>query len=149
VLSCTALLWYSLLSLQVRLCSRRGRSRISRRGFPIGNGDFTVSGECAFDVQGTLLADHEFGMTFSNGATIITGQLIYKLTNETTGKSIVVNISGPGFFTDTAVLTGSSLLYGFPATPGLFLTRGPVTFPGDGSFSTTSAATVDLCAALS
>jgi hypothetical protein len=117
---------------------------------PIGNTSFTISGVCSFDVQATLLADNEYAITFSNGATIITGQLIYQLTNETTGKSLIVNISGPVFISPTneVVLTGTGLLFGFPSRSGLFLTRGPVTFD-DGSFATTSAATVDLCAALS
>jgi hypothetical protein len=117
---------------------------------PIGNTSFTISGVCSFDVQATLLADNEYAITFSNGAIIITGQLIYRLTNETTGKSLIVNISGPAFVSpaDEVVITGTSLLFGFASPSGLFLTRGPVT-PAPGSFTTTSSATVDLCAALS
>ena len=118
--------------------------------YPIGNGSFTINGVCSFNVDATLLADNEFEMDFSNGATIITGRLVYRLTNDTTHKSLVVNISGPGFFTaDTTLLTGNSLIFGFASPSGLFLTRGPVTPDTNGSFTTTSAATVDLCAALS
>lgn len=119
--------------------------------YPIGNGSFTITGVCSFNVDATLLADNEFGMDFSNGATIVTGRLVYQLTNETSSKSLVVNISGPGKFTaDTTQLTGNSLIFGFASPSGLFLTRGLVT-PDftNGSFTTASAATVDLCAALS
>jgi hypothetical protein len=117
--------------------------------FPIDNGSqFTFSGLCAFDVQFTVLANNEYGITFSNGTTIITGRLVFQLTNLSNDKSIVVNASGPGFFTPTStVITGTSLLLRF-STGGLFLTRGPLTFDQNGNPVITSAATVDLCAAL-
>jgi hypothetical protein len=115
--------------------------------FPIDNGSqFTISGLCAFDVQFTVLANNEYEMDFSNGTTIITGRLVYQLTNVSNDKSIVVNASGPGKFTPTSTfVTGTSLFLGFP---GLLLTRGPLTFDQNGNPIITSAATVDLCAAL-
>jgi hypothetical protein len=115
--------------------------------FPIDNGSqFTFSGLCAFDVQFTVLANNEYGITFSNGTTIITGRLVFQLTNLSNDKSIVVNASGPGKFTPTSTfVTGTSLFLGFP---GLLLTRGPLTFDQNGNPIITSAATVDLCAAL-
>jgi hypothetical protein len=75
------------------------------------------------------------------------------LSNETNGKSLVVNISGPGFVNPDGtelVLTGTSLLFGFTSPHGLFLTRGPDIIDLTTSNTViTSAATVDLCAALS
>ena len=57
---------------------------------PTGNGPFTLSGLCSFDVQVTPLVDNEYTITFSDGATIITGRLVERLTNATTAKSLVV-----------------------------------------------------------
>jgi hypothetical protein len=120
---------------------------------PTGNGPFTLSGLCSFDVQVTPLVDKEYTITFSDGATIITGRLVERLTNATTGKSLVVNISGPGFVNPDGtelVLTGTSLLFGFTSPHGLFLTHGLDTIDlTTSNFVITSAATVDLCAALS
>jgi hypothetical protein len=92
--------------------------------------------------------------TFTSGKQIITGRLVARLTNVSTGKSVVVQISGPGIedLSNPSVfnLNGTSLL--FP--PGqLLLTRGPVslTFDQNGnvtSLTMTSASAVDLCRVL-
>jgi hypothetical protein len=119
--------------------------------FPLPAGTFTISGSCRFDVQAEPVANKEFVTILDSGKVIITGQLMYRLTSPY--KSIVVNISGPGFTTTTSPnfeLSGASLLF----YPGhLLLTRGPVllTFDAIGNITSvtqTSAAATDLCAVL-
>jgi hypothetical protein len=113
-----------------------------------------VSGSCTFDVLVETIANREFATTFTSGKQIITGRVVARLTNVSTGKSVVVQISGPGIedLSNPSVfnLNGTSLL--FP--PGqLLLTRGPVslTFDQNGnvtSLTMTSASAVDLCPVL-
>jgi hypothetical protein len=62
--------------------------------------DFTVSGSCAFDVAVHIVGNKEYGITFSNGATLVTGSLKLTLTNVSDPtKSITLNILGPGLNT--------------------------------------------------
>lgn len=71
-----------------------------------------------FDVLVTPVVDNEYALTFSNGSTIITGRLVVKLTNLSTGKTIQVNVSGPSFISEdgsTLTLRGLS---------GIFVTAG-------------------------
>ena len=125
-----------------------------REGLPAE--DFTIQGSCAFDVDLQVLVNKEFITTFSDGRQLITGRLVVRLTNVATGKSIDLNISGPGFITPhadgsvTFELSGRSLVF----LPGLLeLTSGPVVLEIDPagnvvSYAKTSAAAVDLCAVL-
>jgi hypothetical protein len=120
--------------------------------FPLGAGSFTISGVCSFDVQATLIANNEFETDFSDGSSIITGRLVYQYTNVTNGKSLVLNISGPGFISPDGQLVGrgTAEVSGFASPSGMFFIRGPIVFDfANSSFTTTSAATADLCAALS
>jgi hypothetical protein len=120
---------------------------------------------CGFGVHETTLTDKEFITTFSSGKQIVTGALTSTLTNDQTGKSITINISGPGTIvpngdgTQTFSLKGRSLIWLFPnqlseGSPGrLIWTSGPVVFHVDAnfkvlSFDITSARVQDLCAAL-
>jgi hypothetical protein len=65
--------------------------------------DFTISGSCSFDVGVHVVANNEYGITFANGATLITGALKFTLTNlSDPSKSITLNIPGPGLFTVTS-----------------------------------------------
>ena len=65
--------------------------------------DFTISGSCAFDVGVHVVGNKEYGITFSDGATLVTGALKVQLTNlADQSKSIGLNIPGPGLFTATA-----------------------------------------------
>jgi hypothetical protein len=120
--------------------------------FPFSEPDsFTLSGACSFDVQATLIANNQVETDFSNGTTFITGRLVYQFTNATTGKSLVVNISGPGFINSEGqlVVTGTNEI-GLLSPTGVWITHGPVMFDfANGTFTTTSAAMRDLCAALS
>jgi hypothetical protein len=89
---------------------------------PLPSSEFTVTGiGCGFDVKVTPLENKEVTHTFSDGRVEITGTFKVRLTNVETGKSIVVNISGPAALTPngdgtfTAVLKGRSLI--FPNAP--------------------------------
>ena len=65
--------------------------------------DFTISGSCSFDVGVHVVANKEYGITFANGATLVTGALKFTLTNlSDSSKSITLNIPGPGLFTATS-----------------------------------------------
>lgn len=62
--------------------------------------DFTVSGSCSFDVAFHVVANKEYGLTFSDGATLVTGALKATLTNVSKpDNSIVLNVPGPGLTT--------------------------------------------------
>lgn len=104
--------------------------------FTFGAGDV-----CPFATTLSEVANHEFARTFPNGNTLVTGRLVVRVTNETTGASVVRDVSGPvlsssGTSGETVVvLTGSSLspvLAGHDATgavgQGLFVFHGPTVF---------------------
>jgi len=113
-----------------------------------------------FDVGLTPLINREYQIVFSNGATITTGSYIWQLTNLSTGKSIVVNASGPGFNSadgNTLTLRGLTLIT-FPADfpyPGAPATTHILSGLGVADFSTGSLVFTetghirDLCAELS
>jgi hypothetical protein len=135
-----------------------------REGLPAA--PFTLDASiCGFAVDVAFPTNKEFSTTFANGKQIITGALTATLTNENSGKSIGINISGPGSFvpngdgTTTFTLSGRSLIFLLPnqigpGTPGrLILTSGPVVFQIDQngnltSLSITSASVQNMCAAL-
>lgn len=88
-----------------------------------------------FTVLVTPVIDKEYSIVFSNSAVITTGRLIADVTNLSTGKTIEVNASGPGFeSTDgtTITLRGETLLVNPPSwfgpglTPGAQLVSGVV-----------------------
>jgi hypothetical protein len=69
-----------------------------------------------------------------------TGQIFVVITNVESGKSIEVNVSGPGFFTENETIVSGASLFFFPSPPlevtgdipvGLILTAGPVSVTGD------------------
>jgi hypothetical protein len=117
---------------------------------------FTISGSCSFDVQVDVVRNQEFITGFSSGKTIVAGQLFLKLTNLSSGKSVTLNISGPGI-NDVSVpstfnLSGTSLIW-WPGAP-ILLTRGPIALTIDSSgnvtgFTQRSASSVNECAILS
>jgi hypothetical protein len=135
-----------------------------REGLP--NGPLTLDAAiCGFAVDLTSPTNKEFATTFSSGKQIVTGALTASLTNDQTGKSITINISGPGTIvqnrdgTQTFTLSGRSLIWLFPnqlsqGSPGrLIWTSGPVVFHVDANFNVlsvdiTSARVQDLCAVL-
>jgi hypothetical protein len=112
-----------------------------------------------FDVLVHPVGDKGKAITFSSGATIISGQLMVELTNLETGKTVAVNISGPVFVSadgSTVTLSGRSLLFGeagfFGPGPLLLLTSGPTVVPVDSDGNplgySTSGRTVDMCRVL-
>ena len=133
---------------------------------------FTLSGVCSFDVLEELLGNTEKLATFYNqdgevAFQILTGANKWRFTNVESGKSIVLNGSGPGRF---AVQPGSDIVraetggvsfWTFqpgtqpPGWPALALTRGrivaeldPATFTIVNLIAQQGASVQDLCAAL-
>ena len=126
---------------------------------------------CGFPVHEEATVNKEYGKvsTAPDGSTIIvlTGSLVATFTNTQTGKSIAVNVSGPGTQTvsaDGATLTsdgrglsgvfGTNLtLFGFPSN--IVVTSGPINWTLDLTTFTVTSVTghphvlVDVCAALS
>jgi hypothetical protein len=124
--------------------------------------------DCSFELAGQPVANNEKVTTFpaqANGdvVQIVTGTVKYELTNVDTGKSIMVNTSGPGHITiypdgsETAVLSGRSLFTflptDIPAGPATYLTTGRVvvneTASGQSILVSESGTREDICAALS
>jgi hypothetical protein len=134
----------------------------------VNTSDLAAGLACSFEVASHPLINNEFTTTFpaeANGdvVVLITGRLVERITNVSTGKSITVNISGPeivvlhsdGSVTLTAL--GSSFLILFPTdiTPGpAFLInsgRYVATFSAGGQETvlSQSGTQFDVCAALS
>lgn len=118
--------------------------------------DFTISGSCPFEVGVHIVQNKEYGITFANGATLITGALKVELTNlsEPTN-SVALNIPGPGLFrfSDDGGLTIDAKgpwLFFYPGV--MVYTTGHVTFSvsAAGVFSLTQqgGTTTNLCTVL-
>jgi hypothetical protein len=130
---------------------------------------FTLSGVCSFDVLINTLADKEYGTTFVDQAgnprvTLITGTDKVSLTNLSNGKSIGLNISGPGRIMPDLVqpstwitegrwlwfiTPGASLIY----SPRMFFISGRMVVQFDSAGQITNlqiigGTTQDMCAAL-
>jgi hypothetical protein len=133
---------------------------------PFFNGPFEVPAGliCSFAVAGEFVVNKEFATIFPpepNGdvVVLVTGRLVQRLTNVSTGKSITVNISGPGRFTFRA--DGSLTIESFGRSSnfrnvedgGLFLFSGRLVLEiapdGAATFVSMSGHEEDLCAALS
>lgn len=124
---------------------------------------------CSFELAGTPVANNETTTIFpadANGDVrqLITGTLKLQLTNVGTGKSIVVDISGPGTVvlhpdgSASEDLRGPGLVLFFPAAnpagPATYLFTGHTSLSFDPAgnltlLSTTDNNPLDLCAALS
>jgi hypothetical protein len=138
---------------------------------PVNNQPFTVAAGqgCNFPLHGEPLIDQEVTKTFppeSNGdvKVIITGRLVFELTNLDTGKSLVVNISGPVtavFHPDGSVradfggLSGPIVFFptDIPPGPKAFINSGrlvvDITPSGQLILVSQSGHEEDVCAALS
>jgi hypothetical protein len=125
-------------------------------------GTIDLDGICSFRAQIVVLTSKAYTLTFGNGSQSSTGQLFARVTNLDSGKSLDLDVSGPGFGavdSNVFTLSGRSLLFLFPGdrgpgSPGLLvLTSGPVvltlTETGVVTVDMTSASVTDLCAALS
>jgi hypothetical protein len=128
-------------------------------------------GVCPFGVHVDVPVDNEYGTSTlaPDGSTIlkVTGALVWTLTNQTTGKSITLNASGPGTIdippAPSTVLTiasrGVAITYVTNGAafglPNLFYYAGPFDFSTDYSNDTIVSVTraphvlMDICAALS
>ena len=131
------------------------------------NSDLTLSGVCPFDVLLHTTDQNNHIRVYANGVAAGEGMLKAEVTNLTSGKTIALNISGPGRLTPngdgttTVRLEGRNLVFFFPdevsagAPAALYLTNGLVServdsatgAPVQGSFTTTGSVT-DMCAAL-
>jgi hypothetical protein len=110
-----------------------------------------------FSVRVRDITNREILKTFSDGSAMITGALKVEVTNLETGKTLALNISGPGRFSSdgaTLVGTGRWLFFG---EAGSFGRSSPTleTHDGhfvinlvDGTFVSETAHTVELCPAL-
>ena len=112
-----------------------------------------------FQVHIHVTQNKEYFTSFSSGATLITGVLKVEVTNVSSGKTLALNISGPGTFSadgPTAAAHGTWLLFGeagqMPGPdPGMLLATGSTSlvFGPDGLTSITNKGTVrDVCAML-
>jgi hypothetical protein len=123
--------------------------------------DFVIEGACEFDVLLHTVADESKAIIFGERM-IVTGKIKVRLTNVETGKTLDLNISGPGTFTfdeedGTTTIKGGGpwlvwLLETDEGGPGIFLTRGHLTLVGDAEFNVLAfevrGHVTDLCAAL-
>ena len=124
--------------------------------------EFAAGEACAFPVRVDFFVNKEYGVTFADAdgnfvRQLIAGTLIISLTNMSNGRSITVDISGPGRTiahedgSTTFILRGNSL----PVVPGrLYTTTGTVVqeFDANGNLLSTAPATgteTDRCPALS
>jgi hypothetical protein len=150
-----------LLSVPAALADKPAR-------FPLPASPFQLPADiCGFPVDFVPLQNKEYGKIFSNGVFAINGVLKAQYTNVDTGKSITLNISGPGTLTPqpdgTTLVTGrgASAIFFFPGqlapgSPGaIFLLHGQFTElvdqngnPIPGTFTTTGHLQ-DICAMLS
>jgi len=129
--------------------------------------DFVISGSCDFDVLVHNVENKEFIKTYFDDdgnptRQIVNGRLVSELTNLETRKSIVYNISGPGFITffeDGSVdfvLKGRALAFFSPGDvedlPLLFVNSGQLTIHIDPDGNILGVEQVgdveDVCAAL-
>jgi len=90
-----------VLAVWCTLAPAAGAEKPTREFIPAP--DFVIEESCSFDVGVHVVANKEYGITFSNGATLVTGALKFTLTNlDNRSKSITLNIPGPGLFTFTS-----------------------------------------------
>ncbi|HET9673272.1 MAG TPA: hypothetical protein VFP31_00560 [Gaiellaceae bacterium] len=112
-----------------------------------------------FRVGVHVVQNKEFFTVFSSGAALITGVLKVEVTNLSTGKTLALNISGPGTFSpdgSTAAAHGTWMLFGeagqMPGPdPGMLLVTGSTSLvfgPAGLTSISTRGRTEDLCAAL-
>ena len=115
---------------------------------------------CGFPLRAETLRNNVKITTFSDGRQLTTGSRTYRLTNLSTGKSLVLTdagnlITNPEQTTDT--FTGRLALFLFPGEPfgpgaWLFVGRTVATFAEPGGFLYSdlqvTGKRVDLCAAL-
>jgi hypothetical protein len=118
--------------------------------------DFTISGSCPFDVGLHIVQNNAYAITFSDGATLITGALKIRVTNlSDPSKTLDLNIPGPGLYTfseDGGLTIDAKGPWVFFYPGVLVYTTGHVIFSvsGAGVFSLAQqgGTMTDLCAVL-
>ena len=121
----------------------------------------TLEGVCSFPVLGETLVDQTAARGQNPFRTIVTGRLVLRVTNLSTGKSLVLNVSGPTFITSnpdgttTYVFRGRALITLFPGEAGgpqLFVNSGQVTLTVNAAGTAIQVSQTghkeDLCVAL-
>jgi hypothetical protein len=133
--------------------------------YPRTSGDFVVSDSCPFPVAVHNVVDNGVIKVFSDGRAMSTGSLKDRVTNLETGKSELINVSGPSFRTRNPDGTTTYRFEGLtelplspgelgPGSPGQFLVlSGPNTFTYDANghlvdFSLGGGIVRDICADL-
>lgn len=124
---------------------------------------FVIEGACPFPVQLEELENNTVQRIFSSGTEIFTGRLVLRLTNLDSGESLVLNVSGPGFFrvrngVATFVLGGRGFFIGNaemidPLDPQATLNSGRIVLSSDAETGEFLGAefignSTDICAAL-
>jgi hypothetical protein len=123
------------------------------------SGSFCPNFDLAITPLANPLTNQEKSITFSTGAIITTGRLDAQVTNLSNGKSVVLNISGPGYASpdeNTVIFGGLSIIllppdFLYPGSPPTaFLNSGTVTFDFSGVpvIMTQTGHMTDLCAEL-
>lgn len=118
--------------------------------------DDSFSGVCSFTVARHILVNKTYLTTFSDGTLMYTGTFKERLTNETSGKYIDFNGSGPIVivFNADGSVTETDRGPQFERPPGqLLVTTGPVVWQYDSSFNLLSytqlgGTSQDVCALL-
>jgi hypothetical protein len=103
--------------------------------------DDSFPGVCSFVVSRHILVNNTYLTTFSDGTLMYTGTFKERLTNETSGKYIDFNGSGPIVIVFNADGTVTETDWGpqFERPPGqLLLTTGPVVWTYDSNFNVLS-----------
>jgi hypothetical protein len=115
---------------------------------------------CGFPLRAETLRNNVRITTFSDGRQLVTGSHTYRLTNLSTGKSLVLTDAGNVITNPEQTaesLTGRLVLFLFPGEPfgpgaWLFVGRADATFAEPGGFFYSglelNGTRVDLCAAL-
>jgi hypothetical protein len=123
--------------------------------FPDATGQFCTD----FQVEIVATQNKEVVHIFSSGVALVTGVLKVEVTNLSTGKTLALNISGPGKFSadgSTIQARGTWLLFGeagqLPGPdPGMLLVSGHTTLnlgPAGIASMTVRGTVEDICAAL-
>ena len=126
---------------------------------PVGDLNLTGPFCKGFDVEILTTANKEVNRIFSSGVSLVTGVLKVEVTNLSTGKTLALNISGPGKVSaDGSTLTGGGpwLIFGEAGVlpgpdPGMFFTHGHITLtlsPTQITSMVVRGKVVDICAAL-
>jgi hypothetical protein len=159
--------WLALLAVAAGLLMVPAALADKPARFPLPATPFQLPADiCGFAVDFVPLQNKEYGKVFSNGVFAINGVFKAQYTNVDTGKTITLNISGPGTFTPqpdgTLLITGrgASTIFFLPGQlgPGLpgafYLLHGRFTElvgqngPIPGTFTPTGHLQ-DVCAMLS